>query len=339
MSLALYGHPFSPYTQRSSSRCTRTRRRSNSAASAGHAAARRRVAAALAAAAKFPLLLDGERQVVEQHRHRYLQLVHPGPVRLLPADPMTAGSPLDRFFDLHVMDAMRGRHRYRLGRFPATRANLAALARERLDRRPTPGSTDGLSAGPGPRRGVHAADCAAAPSLFYADWTHPFPDALAALRATAACSPDRRSAQRAVGRHGSPLFPRWARRTVKPCSPRTGRRTDAAAASSPRAGASARPCSDNGRHMNGSPGSGHLLHGQGIRGAARLVCRAPGHRRVQDWGWNGSSKLGRRCRASRRPGTVWGRSAGLRRALRAGHGTVRRQLPGRDLHALLQAAA
>ncbi|WP_414639131.1 glutathione S-transferase family protein [Archangium sp.] len=48
---------------------------------------------------KFPLLVDGERNVVETSIIiEYLQLVHPGPVRLLPADPMAA---LDvRFLDV-----------------------------------------------------------------------------------------------------------------------------------------------------------------------------------------------------------------------------------------------
>ena len=40
---------------------------------------------------KFPLLVDGDRSVVETSIIiEYLQLQHPGPVRLLPADPMAA---------------------------------------------------------------------------------------------------------------------------------------------------------------------------------------------------------------------------------------------------------
>src|SRR6185312_1338124 len=55
---------------------------------------------------KFPLLVDGERNFVETSIIiEYLQLAHPGPMRLLPADPMAALDVrfLDRFFDLHVM--------------------------------------------------------------------------------------------------------------------------------------------------------------------------------------------------------------------------------------------
>ncbi len=56
--------------------------------------------------AKFPLLVDGERNIAETSIIiEYLQLAHPGPVRLLPTDPMAALDVrfLDRFFDLHVM--------------------------------------------------------------------------------------------------------------------------------------------------------------------------------------------------------------------------------------------
>lgn len=51
---------------------------------------------------KFPLLLDGERSIIIE----YLQIAHPGPVRLLPSEPMAALDVrlLDRFFDLHVMN-------------------------------------------------------------------------------------------------------------------------------------------------------------------------------------------------------------------------------------------
>ena len=58
--------------------------------------------------------MDGERNVVETSIIiEYLQLAHPGPVRLLPADPMAALDVrfLDRFFDLHVMERDAGRGR------------------------------------------------------------------------------------------------------------------------------------------------------------------------------------------------------------------------------------
>src|SRR5690606_2425756 len=55
---------------------------------------------------QFPLLVDDGRSIVETTIIiEYLQLVHPGPVRLLPEDPRRALDVrfLDRFFDLHVM--------------------------------------------------------------------------------------------------------------------------------------------------------------------------------------------------------------------------------------------
>ena len=101
----------SPRTRRKcSSRCTKTTPRSSSAASG-------RIHRSMSAEwlrrwplRKFPLLVDGERNVAETSIIiEYLQLAHPGPVRLLPADPMAALEVrfLDRFFDLHVMDAMQ----------------------------------------------------------------------------------------------------------------------------------------------------------------------------------------------------------------------------------------
>jgi glutathione S-transferase len=70
---------------------------------------------------KFPLMVDGERDIVETSIIvEYLQLTYPGPVRLLPADPMAALDVLfvDRFFDLHVMDAMQIAVDSALGRVP-----------------------------------------------------------------------------------------------------------------------------------------------------------------------------------------------------------------------------
>ncbi len=54
--------------------------------------------------------MDGERDVVETSViAEYLQLVHPGPMRLLPVGSMAALEVrfLDRYFDLHVMEAVQ----------------------------------------------------------------------------------------------------------------------------------------------------------------------------------------------------------------------------------------
>ncbi|MDZ4357014.1 MAG: glutathione S-transferase family protein, partial [Variovorax sp.] len=91
MSLALYGHPFSSYTQKALialyENGTPFEFRCIGPDTPEHAAEWLR----RWPIARFPLLLDGERQIVETSLIiEYLQLAHPGPVRLLPADPMAA---------------------------------------------------------------------------------------------------------------------------------------------------------------------------------------------------------------------------------------------------------
>ena len=135
---------------------------------------------------KFPLLTDGERNIVETSIIiEYLQLVHPRPVKLLPADPMAALDVrfLDRFFDLHVMT-------------PIQLAVGAAMTGDEIKRQEARTSTEkklelayawleGQLPGRTWAAGAHfsLADCAAGPSLFYADWTHRISDAFPSLRA------------------------------------------------------------------------------------------------------------------------------------------------------------
>ena len=131
MSLALYGHPFSSYTQkvlialyengtRFEFRCIGPETPQHSAEWLRRWPLR-----------KFPLLVDGERNIVETSIIiEYLQLAHPGPVRLLPADPMAALNVrfLDRFFDLHVMEAMQIAVDSALKRVPLKSEDGLALA-------------------------------------------------------------------------------------------------------------------------------------------------------------------------------------------------------------------
>src|SRR5205085_956186 len=106
MSVTLYGHPFSSYTQKALialyENNTPFEFRCLGPDTPEHAAEWLR----RCPLGKFPLRVDGERNFVETSTIiEYLQLAHPGPVRLLPADPMAALDVrfLDRFFDLHVM--------------------------------------------------------------------------------------------------------------------------------------------------------------------------------------------------------------------------------------------
>jgi glutathione S-transferase len=161
---------------------------------------------------KFPLLVDGERNIVETSIIiEYLQLVYPGPVRLLPADPQAALDVrfLDRFFDLHVMDAAQHAVSGALSGDPVRRTEGLALAVTKLDLAYAwlEGQLARKTWAAGPD--FTLADCAAAPALFYADWTHRIGAAFPALRAYRARLLARPSFARAVNEARSfrPLFP------------------------------------------------------------------------------------------------------------------------------------
>ncbi|MEO6968677.1 MAG: glutathione S-transferase family protein [Rhodanobacteraceae bacterium] len=124
---------------------------------------------------RFPLLVDGERAVMEASIIiEYLQVNHPGPVRLIPHDPQAALDVrmLDRFFDnyLHaplqriVANALRpeiDRDRYGVDQARKLLDTAYAWLDQRMTNREW-AADDAFT----------LADCAAAPALFYADWTH-----------------------------------------------------------------------------------------------------------------------------------------------------------------------
>lgn len=162
--------------------------------------------------AKFPLLVDDGRTFVEASVIiERLQLAHPGPALLLPAEPMAALDVrfLDRFFDLYVMDPVQFAVAIALGRLPGTKEDGLRLAAERLER--AYAWLEGELAGRSWAAGADftLADCAAAPSLFYADWTHPISDAFPVLRAYRTRLLARPSFARAMeeARPFRPLFP------------------------------------------------------------------------------------------------------------------------------------
>lgn len=212
MSLALYGHPFSSYTQKMLialyENATPFEFRCLGPDTPQHAAEWLR----RWPLRKFPLLVDGERNVVETSiAIEYLQLVHPGPVRLLPPDPMAALEVrfLDRFFDLHVMDAVQLAVDSALQRVPLTGQEGLQRAAERLER--AYAWLEGHLAGKHWAAGeaFTLADCAASPALFYADWTHRIAGSFPLLRAYRARLLARPSFARAVeeARPYRPLFP------------------------------------------------------------------------------------------------------------------------------------
>ena len=125
---------------------------------------------------RMPVLVDGERIVVEASIIvEYLQLRHPCPVRLLPADANAALDVrmMDRFFDNYVMTPMQ-RIVFDFIRAPEQRDPYGvADARKLLDA--AYGWLDRTMHGRLWASGsdFSLADCAAAPALFYADWVHP----------------------------------------------------------------------------------------------------------------------------------------------------------------------
>lgn len=162
---------------------------------------------------RFPILRDNGRVVLETSAIiEYLQVHHPGPVRLIPGDPDLAVEVrmLDRVFDNYVMtpqdkcvfDAIRpAEHRDPYGVDEARRmldVSYAWLDQRMQGRTWAAGETFTL------------ADCAAAPSLFYADWTYRIPEQYGALHAYRARLLQRSSFARAVDearkfRHYFPL--------------------------------------------------------------------------------------------------------------------------------------
>ncbi|MBU8874496.1 glutathione S-transferase family protein [Reyranella sp. MMS21-HV4-11] len=161
---------------------------------------------------KFPMLLDGDRTVVETSIIiEYLQLNHPGPVRLIPADPMKALDVrfLDRFFDLHVMNMMQLAVNGALTGDPVKRkdGHDESIAKLELAYAWLDGELAGRAWAAG--SDFTMADCAAAPSLFYADWVHRIPESYPTLRAYRTRLLARPSFARCVedARQFRPLFP------------------------------------------------------------------------------------------------------------------------------------
>jgi glutathione S-transferase len=135
---------------------------------------------------RMPVLVDAGRTVVETSIIvEHLGLHHPGPVRLIPDDPRAALGVrmMDRFFDNYVMTPMQKivldcirpadeRDRRGVGEARQTLDTAYAWLEE------TVGDREWAATG-----GFSLADCAAAPSLFYADWVHPIGPSHRRLRA------------------------------------------------------------------------------------------------------------------------------------------------------------
>jgi glutathione S-transferase len=124
---------------------------------------------------KFPVLVDEGRPVIESSVIiEYLTLRYPGPVRLIPADPERALEVrfLDRYFDNYIMTPMSKivtnqlrpdgqRDPYGVEEAKAALDAAYSWLDDVMARRAWAAGAD-----------FTLADCAAAPSLFYADWAH-----------------------------------------------------------------------------------------------------------------------------------------------------------------------
>lgn len=136
----------------------------------------------------FPVLLDssagGETPIIEATMIiEYLDLRHPEPARLIPADPEAALEVrfMDRVFDNHVMNMMQ---RIVLEYLPPNGTpNPATIETVQGKLEVIYAWLDQRLAGQewATPHGFTLADCAAAPSIFYADWVHRIPEAMTNL--------------------------------------------------------------------------------------------------------------------------------------------------------------
>ncbi len=184
MSLTLYSHPLSSYCHKALIALyeNATSFRYRSLADEGVMDELR----ALWPLARFPALVDGERTVVETSIIvEHLDLHHPGPVRLLPADPRAALEVrfMDRFFDLYVSTPQQQLVFDHLR--PADRRDAHGVTEARAALDSAYRWLDGRLAGRTWAAGeaFSLADCAAAPALLYAHWSHAIDASLTHLHA------------------------------------------------------------------------------------------------------------------------------------------------------------
>jgi glutathione S-transferase len=184
VTIAFYEHPFSSYVQKAKTAfyekgiAFETKMIDGSEPVASELAA-------LWPIQRFPVIVDDGRFVFEATGIiEYLEARFPETARLIPADPLLAAEVRmwDRFFDNYVSHP-QGRLVYMaIGREPddgkvgAASKSMLETSYTFLDRRMT---NRAWAVG----ESFSLADCAAAPALLYADWTHPIPERFAAVHA------------------------------------------------------------------------------------------------------------------------------------------------------------
>lgn len=182
--LALYGHPFSSYTWKAQIafhaagldydfREVGPENPQNGEFLVNHAGPW----------GKFPVLVDGEAVVFEASVIvEHLALHHAPGAGLIPGDAAAALNVrmLDRVFDNYVMTPMQDVVNEHLRNAEAPDVARCAEARGRLER--TYAWIEKWLAGWDRQGPTTLVECAAAPSLFYAQWVHPIGDAYPLLR-------------------------------------------------------------------------------------------------------------------------------------------------------------
>lgn len=150
----------------------------------------------------FPVIEDGEQIVIESSTLiEHLDLAYPETIRMVPADPAEALQVriMDRVFDNHVMarvQAIVGEHLPFITQKPdpmridRAKNQLSVIYQWLNEKLPEDGWACGAE--------FTLADCAAAPSLFYADWVHPIPDDCVRVKAYRARALARPSVARCV---------------------------------------------------------------------------------------------------------------------------------------------
>lgn len=212
MSLKLYAHPFSSYCQKVLIALYENDTPFEFRELAPEEPQNMEELARLWPFKRFPVLVDGERAVTESSVIiEHVQLHHGGPVRLLPEDQQAALDVrfMDRFFDLYIMTPQqkvifdRLRPEDSCDPFGVVEAQRALDTAYRWLDRELEGREWALG------DDFSMADCAAAPSLFYADWTYPIDRVYSNVHAYRQRLLQRPSFARAVeeARPYRPLFP------------------------------------------------------------------------------------------------------------------------------------
>ena len=184
MSLTLYSHPFSSYCQKVliafwENDIQFTYRHLEHAGAADERAA-------LWPFGRFPVLVDGGRTVAESSIIiEHLDIHHPGAVRLVPDDRDAALEVrfMDRFFDNYVMTPMQKPVLEAIRGDSGRKEAAMAEARQALDTAYAWLETRLAGRTWAAGDSFTMADCAAAPSLFYADWVHQIGAAFPGVRA------------------------------------------------------------------------------------------------------------------------------------------------------------